>query len=81
VARNDVTVFMGLAGAMVPAGMGRLVAFSIEHNLIDCLVSTGANIFHDCYEALGNRHYIGTHEADDCRLFEHQIDRIYDIYA
>ena len=52
-ARNDVAVFIGLAGAMVPAGAGRLVAFLIEHNLIDCLVSTGANIFHDCYEVWG----------------------------
>ncbi|MGZ7169026.1 MAG: deoxyhypusine synthase family protein [Halobacteriota archaeon] len=80
-ALNNVTVFMGLAGAMVPAGMGRLIAFLIEHNLIDCLVPTGANIFHDCHEALGNKHYVGTHEADDGRLFEHQIDRIYDVFA
>ncbi len=53
------TVLMGMSGAMVPAGMRKLVVRMIENRLIDCLVSTGANFFHDLHETLGNYHYQG----------------------
>ncbi len=74
-------VFMGLAGAMVPAGMRRLLTLLIEKRYIDCLVSTGANLFHDIYETLGFRHYLGSAEADDLELRNDRIDRIYDVFA
>ena len=45
--RSDATVFFGLAGAMVPAGLRKVIVYLIENRLIDCLVSTGANLFHD----------------------------------
>jgi deoxyhypusine synthase len=79
--KDNVTIFMGLSGAMVPAGMRKLIAFLIQHKLIGCLVSTGANIFHDCHEALGNSHYVGTHKVNDVELCKLGIDRIYDIFA
>lgn len=78
---DDLTIFMGLSGAMVPAGMRRIISYLIEHRLIDCLVSTGANIFHDCHEALGQKHYVGSHTANDCALFSKGVDRIYDVFA
>ncbi len=78
---ENVTIFMGFSGAMIPAGMRKLIAFLIQHQLIDCLVSTGANIFHDCHEALGNSHYVGTHKVNDIELCKLGIDRIYDIFA
>lgn len=78
---DGLTIFMGLSGAMVPAGMRRIISYLIEHRLIDCLVSTGANIFHDCHEALGQKHYVGSHTANDCALFEKGVDRIYDVFA
>ena len=78
---DNMTIFMGLSGAMVPAGMRKVIKYLIENRLIDCLVSTGANIFHDCHEALGLKHYIGSHIANDEELFEHGIDRIYDVFA
>ncbi|MEM2924087.1 MAG: deoxyhypusine synthase [Methanocellales archaeon] len=78
---EKITIFLGLAGAMVPAGMRRIIAFLIQKRLIDVLVSTGANIFHDCYEALGRKHYIGTSQVDDVELFKYRIDRIHDIFA
>ncbi|HOV68437.1 MAG TPA: deoxyhypusine synthase family protein, partial [Methanoregulaceae archaeon] len=52
--------FFGLAGAMVPGGMGRIVADLIERGHIDVLVSTGANLTHDVIEAIGCSHYRGT---------------------
>src|SRR5579859_7712501 len=55
----DCTIMMGMSGAMVPAGMRRLVVRMIENRLIDCLVSTGANFFHDFHETMGYYHYQG----------------------
>lgn len=79
--RSGAFVMMGLAGAMVPAGMRNIIRYLMERRFIDCLVSTGANLFHDLYESLGHRHFIGTPQADDEALFEEGIDRIYDTYA
>jgi len=78
---NNITVFMGLSGAMVPAGMRKVISFMIGKRMIDCLVSTGANLFHDSHEALGKKHYMGSHLADDEKLFDYGVDRIYDIFA
>jgi deoxyhypusine synthase len=79
--QSDTFIMMGLAGAMTAGGMGRLVGQLIEKGYIDCLVSTGANLFHDIYETLGHHHYIGSPDADDEQLCRHKIDRVYDTYA
>jgi len=76
----EVTKFFGLAGAMVPAGMGAIVSDLIAAGHIDILVSTGANLTHDIIEALGCRHYHGTAACSDTELREDEINRIYDIF-
>jgi deoxyhypusine synthase len=78
---DRITIFFGLSGAMVPAGMGRIIAWLIDRRYIDVLVSTGANLYHDCHEALGRKHYVGSHIADDSKLYKLKIDRIYDVFA
>lgn len=75
------TIFLGLAGALVPAGMRKLIVHVIENRWIDCLVSTGANLFHDIHETLGRFHWQGNIHIDDCQLREAGIDRIYDTFA
>jgi deoxyhypusine synthase len=75
------TIFLGMAGAMVPAGMKGVVSTMAKRNMVDVIVSTGANMYHDFVEALGEHHYIGSPEADDMTLREEGIDRIYDTYA
>jgi deoxyhypusine synthase len=77
----DCTILLGLSGAMIPAGMQRVLMELAGRNFFDVLVSTGANIFHDSCEHLGIRHYQGQHHADDAELFSRGIDRIHDIYA
>ncbi|NTV77524.1 MAG: deoxyhypusine synthase, partial [Methanothrix sp.] len=72
---EDVTVFLGLAGAMVPAGLAEFIAYLIRERRIDCLVSTGANLFHDLCEGLGIVHYQGSACADDAYLNQCKIDR------
>lgn len=79
--KGEATIFLGLAGAMVPAGMRELMVHLIHHRLIDCLVSTGANLFHDCHETLGRPHWQGRTDVDDVELFREGIDRIYDVFA
>ncbi|MDD1724378.1 MAG: deoxyhypusine synthase [Methanospirillum sp.] len=78
--REDVTRFFGLAGAMVPAGMGGIVSDLIENNYIDILVSTGANLTHDIIEAIGCHHFRGTEKCNDIELRHDEINRIYDVY-
>jgi len=74
------TRFFGLAGAMVPAGMGGIVSDLLECGYIDILVSTGANLTHDIIEAIGCHHYHGTEICDDIDLRHEEINRIYDVY-
>jgi deoxyhypusine synthase len=71
-------IFFGLAGAMSAAGMRLLVIYLIENRYIDCLVSTGANIFHDIHEARGFHHWKWHPEADDSQLKKKNLDRVYD---
>lgn len=79
--RRNALIWMGLAGAMVPAGMRRTISYLIRRRMIDALVSTGANLYHDCFEAFGHKHYVGSHMVDDVRLRKQRVDRIYDVYA
>ncbi len=78
---DKIVILMGLSGAMVPAGMRRIISFFIRERMVDCLVSTGANIFHDIYEAIGEKHYVGTPVVNDAELYRYKIDRMYDIFA
>src|SRR2546422_850921 len=79
--QDDVTIFMGMAGALSAGGLRLIVAHLIANRYIDCLVSTGANLYHDLHETRGQRHYIGSPLTDDAALAEDRIDRVYDTYA
>jgi len=79
--RGETTIFFGLAGAMIPAGMRELMVFLIKNRYIDCLVSTGANLFHDIHETLGWKHWQGSHMVNDKDLRSAGVDRIYDVFA
>src|SRR5690349_19763595 len=78
---DDVTIFLGMAGALSAGGLRMIVAHLIQHRYVDCLVSTGANLYHDLHETRGQRHYIGSPHENDAALAEDRIDRVYDTYA
>jgi len=78
---GDCTIFLGMAGALSAGGLRMIVAHLIEHRYIDCLVSTGANLYHDLHETRGRRHYLGSPHEDDAALQAESIDRVYDTYA
>jgi len=77
----DYTVFLTLAGALVPGGLRNTIADLIDKEYVNVLVTTGANMVHDMVEALGYNHYIGTFQAEDARLKKEKIGRIGDIYV
>ena len=76
------SVILCIAGSLVSAGLKKVVVDMIQNNMVDAIVSNGANIVdQDFFEALGFKHYIGTpHNADDNLLRDLHIDRIYDTY-
>jgi deoxyhypusine synthase len=78
---GDCTIFMGMAGALSAGGLRMIVSHLIAHRYIDCLVSTGANLYHDLHETRGRHHYLGSPHEDDAALQAEHIDRVYDTYA
>jgi deoxyhypusine synthase len=77
----ETTIFLGLAGALVPAGMRPVLSYMIEHRMVDCVVSTGANLFHDAYETLGAPHWQHPPDTDDVQLGRLRFNRFYDVLA
>ncbi|MCK4413358.1 MAG: deoxyhypusine synthase family protein [Candidatus Eisenbacteria sp.] len=75
------TVMLGLAGPLVAAGLRKVIRDLIAGGAIDVVVSTGAILYQDIYQARGFGHYRGTPQADDTQLRRLRIDRIYDTYV
>ncbi len=79
-------VVLTLAGSLISAGLKKALITMVENNMVDAIVSTGANLVdQDFFEGLGFKHYIapGSPEAppvDDMTLRNWMIDRIYDTY-
>lgn len=79
-AKPGVTVAVSAAGALTPAGLGGAALVPMmKAGLIDWMVLTGANLYHDLHFALGQQLHVGSHTIDDCKLREDGVVRIYDI--
>ncbi len=79
----DCGIILCLAGSLVSAGLKKVFADMVRLNMVDIVVSTGANLVdQDFFEALGFRHYqapeICKTGVQDDELRELHIDRIYD---
>ncbi len=80
---KDCGIILCLAGSLISAGLKGVFVEMIRSRMIDCIVSTGANIVdQDFFEALGYRHYIAEDwlkaGLNDDELRDAHIDRIYD---
>jgi deoxyhypusine synthase len=75
------TVMLGLAGPLIAAGLRNVIRDLIVGGYVDVVVSTGAILYQDIYQARGFKHYQGTPNADDTLLRDLYIDRIYDTYV
>lgn len=80
IAQPDVTIGVTLSGALTPTGLGTAALVPlIRAGLIDWIVSTGANLYHDMHRSLGFELFGSTPFADDVALREQKLIRIYDI--
>ncbi len=76
---NDTTIGLTVAGALTPAGLGGCVIELMERGLVDFVISTGANLYHDLHYALNFTLHRGSPFLDDVELYEQGVIRIYDI--
>ncbi len=76
---NDTTIGLTMAGALTPAGLGGCVIELMERGLVDFVISTGANLYHDLHYALNFTLHRGSPFVDDVQLYEQGIIRIYDV--
>jgi len=77
---QDFTVFLTMAGPLVPGGLRKIICDLLDEEYVNVVVTTGANMVHDMVEALGYKHLVGTFQAEDKRLKAKDIGRIGDIY-
>jgi deoxyhypusine synthase len=79
-AADNVTIGVSAAGALTPAGLGVSCLIPLmDAGLVDWLVMTGANLYHDLHFALGQALYIGNPSLNDRELRDAGVVRIYDI--
>jgi deoxyhypusine synthase len=78
---RECTIFLALAGAVIPAGLRSIIADLIHRKFVDVVVTTGANVIHDLLEAFGGHHYKGHRNIDDAVLYKYHAYRIYDIFV
>jgi len=82
---RDCGIILCLAGSLISAGLKKVFVDLIRHNMVDAVVSTGANMVdQDFFESLGFRHWIAPDPYKsgmfDGELRQMMIDRIYDTF-
>jgi deoxyhypusine synthase len=76
---HDTTVGLTIAGAMTPAGLGGCVIELMDRGLVDFIISTGANLYHDLHYAMNFTLHRGSPFENDVELYEDGVIRIYDV--
>src|SRR5437667_4761398 len=77
---NDGFIGLSLTGALTPAGLGKSCLIPLmKAGLVDWIVSTGANLYHDLHYGLDMALYQGSPFLDDVELRRAGVIRIYDV--
>src|SRR6059058_5448705 len=76
---SDTTIGLTMAGALTPAGLGGCVIELMDRGLVDFVISTGANLYHDLHYALNFTLRRGSPFLNDVELYEDGVIRIYDV--
>jgi deoxyhypusine synthase len=76
---HETMIGLTIAGAMTPAGLGGCVVELLERGLVDFVISTGANLYHDLHYALNFTLHRGSPFVNDVELYEEGVIRIYDV--
>jgi deoxyhypusine synthase len=78
--KDDTCVFLTFSGAMTPAGLHQSCIIPlIERGLIDCITTTGANLYHDAHRTIGHRVREIDPNGGDLQYRLARIIRIYDL--
>ena len=78
--QDDVCTFLTMSGAMTPAGLHQSCVIPlIERGLVDCITTTGANLYHDAHRVIGHRVREIDPNAGDLAYRVARIIRIYDL--
>ena len=77
---EQAAVFLTFSGAMTPAGLHQSCLIPLlERGIIDCITTTGANLYHDAHRVIGHRIREIAPDAGDLHLRVARIIRIYDL--
>jgi deoxyhypusine synthase len=77
---EEAAVFLTLSGAMTPAGLHQSCLIPLlERGIVDCITTTGANLYHDAHRVIGHRIREIAPDAGDLELRVARIIRIYDL--
>jgi deoxyhypusine synthase len=79
--RDKQAVWLTIAGAYIPFGLGATMRTLIEHHFVDFIVTTPAQITHDLTEVRGLHHYHGTPHVDDNLLQRLDVNRYWNTYG
>lgn len=78
---DNTTIIMAASGALIPAGMRRLLAYVVKNRFVDVLVLSGAVAFHDLHETLGRQHFQAHPAMSDSELEAVEVGRTWDVLA
>src|SRR5205085_5041997 len=77
---EDCAVFLTFSGAMTPAGLHQSCLIPlVERGIVDCITTTGANLYHDAHRIIGHRIREVNPDAGDLQLRLARVIRIYDL--
>jgi deoxyhypusine synthase len=76
---HETTIGLTMAGALTPAGLGGCVIELMDRGLVDFVISTGANLYHDLHYALNFTLHRGSPFVNDVDLYDEGVIRIYDV--
>ena len=78
--QDDTCTFLTMSGAMTPAGLHQSCIIPLlERGLIDCITTTGANLYHDAHRVIGHRIREIDPNGGDLSYRLARIIRIYDL--
>ncbi len=78
--QDETTVCLTVAGAMTPIGMSGVINSLVRAGFVDCIIATGANLYHDLHRPFNQPMAQGHFAADDNELAETGTARIYDVF-
>jgi deoxyhypusine synthase len=80
-AKEKQAIWLTIAGAYIPFGLGATMKTLIDQHLVDFIVTTPAQITHDLTETRGLHHYHGSPHVDDNLLQALDINRYWNTYG